>query len=73
MKIEISGVKILVTMTENNLIESTQEPSTKRWKGLREVAKERLIASENFSFAIGYNIVIDGRTILPQHGDIYYL
>jgi hypothetical protein len=64
VKIEISGVKILVTMTENNLIESTQEPSTKRWKELREVAKECLIASEKFSFAIGYNIVIDGGTIL---------
>ncbi len=64
MKIEISGVKILVTMTDNNLIESTPEPSTKRWKGLREVAKERRIASEKSSFAIGYNIVIDGGTVL---------
>jgi NAD(P)-dependent dehydrogenase (short-subunit alcohol dehydrogenase family) len=53
------------SMTEEYRHQAAQEPSMKRWGKPEEVAKvAACIASNNFSFATGNTIVIDGGTVL---------
>ena len=50
-------------MTENDKNKAAEEPSMKRWGKPEEVARiSACIASDNFSFATGNTIVIDGGT-----------
>jgi len=53
------------SMTENDRNKATEEPLMRRWGRPEEVAKvAACIASDNFSFATGNTIVIDGGTVL---------
>ena len=53
------------SMTEIDRNKAAEEPSMKRWGKPEEVAKvAACIASDNFSFATGNTIVIDGGTVL---------
>jgi 3-oxoacyl-[acyl-carrier protein] reductase len=53
------------SMTENDRNKAAEEPSMKRWGKPEEVARiAACIASDNFSFATGNTIVIDGGTVL---------
>jgi 3-oxoacyl-[acyl-carrier protein] reductase len=53
------------SMTEMDRNKAAEEPSMKRWGKPEEVAKvAACIASDNFSFATGNTIVIDGGTVL---------
>jgi 3-oxoacyl-[acyl-carrier protein] reductase len=53
------------SMTEEYRRQASQEPSIKQWGKPEEVAKiAACIASNNFSFATGNTIVIDGGTVL---------
>jgi 3-oxoacyl-[acyl-carrier protein] reductase len=53
------------SMTEIDRNKAAEEPSMKRWGKPQEVAKvAACIASDNFSFATGNTIVIDGGTVL---------
>ncbi len=53
------------SMTHKDRSQAAQEPSMKRWGKPQEVAKvAACIASDNFSFATGNTIVIDGGTVL---------
>ena len=52
-------------MTEMDRINAAEEPSMKRWGKPEEVAKvAACIASDNFSYATGNTIVIDGGVVL---------
>jgi 3-oxoacyl-[acyl-carrier protein] reductase len=52
-------------MTENDRDKAAEEPLMERWGRPEEVAKvAACIASDNFSFATGNTIVIDGGTVL---------
>jgi 3-oxoacyl-[acyl-carrier protein] reductase len=53
------------SMTENDRATAAAEPTMKRWGNPQEVAKvAACVASDNFSFATGNTIVIDGGTVL---------
>ena len=53
------------SMTENDRDKAAEEPLMERWGRPEEVAKvAACIASDNFSFATGNTIVIDGGTVL---------
>ena len=53
------------SMNENDRNKAAEEPSMGRWGRPEEVAKVAVcIASDNFSFATGNTIVIDGGTVL---------
>ncbi len=53
------------SMNENDRNKAAEEPSMRRWGRPEEVAKvAACIASDNFSFATGNTIVIDGGTVL---------
>jgi len=53
------------SMNENDRNKAAEEPSMRRWGRPEEVAKVAVcIASDNFSFATGNTIVIDGGTVL---------
>ena len=53
------------SMNENDRNKAAEEPSMRRWGRPEEVAKVAArIASDNFSFATGNTIVIDGGTVL---------
>lgn len=53
------------SMNENDRNKAAEEPSMGRWGRPEEVAKvAACIASDNFSFATGNTIVIDGGTVL---------
>jgi NAD(P)-dependent dehydrogenase (short-subunit alcohol dehydrogenase family) len=53
------------SMTENDKNKAAEEPSMRSWGRPEEVAKvAACIASDNFSFATGNTIVIDGGTVL---------
>jgi 3-oxoacyl-[acyl-carrier protein] reductase len=53
------------SMNENDRNKAAEEPSMRRWARPEEVAKvDACIASDNFSFATGNTIVIDGGTVL---------
>jgi len=53
------------SMTENDRNKAAEEPLMRRWGRPEEVAKvAACIASDNFSFATGNTIVIDGGTVL---------
>jgi 3-oxoacyl-[acyl-carrier protein] reductase len=61
----IATLAIYYSMNENDRNKAAEEPSTKRWGRPEEVAKVAVcIASDNFSFATGNTIVIDGGTVL---------
>jgi 3-oxoacyl-[acyl-carrier protein] reductase len=52
-------------MTDDDREKAAAEPSIKRWGKPEEVAKVAAsVASDNFSFATGNTIVIDGGTVL---------
>ena len=53
------------SLTEADRNKAAEEPSMKRWGRPEEVGKvAACIASDNFSFATGNTIVIDGGTVL---------
>ncbi len=53
------------SMTQKDRKKAAEEPSMKRWGMPEEVAKvASCIASDNFSFATGNTIVVDGGTVL---------
>ena len=53
------------SMTEYDRAKAAAEPSMKRWGKPEEVAKvAACVASDNFSFATGNTIIIDGGTVL---------
>jgi len=53
------------SMTEYDRAQAAAEPSMKRWGKPEEVAKvAACVASDNFSFATGNTIIIDGGTVL---------
>ncbi len=61
----IATVATYESMTPEDRYKATQEPSMKRWGKPEEVAKvASCLAGNNFSFATGNTIVIDGGTIL---------
>jgi 3-oxoacyl-[acyl-carrier protein] reductase len=66
--IALGNIATLATynsMTENDKNKAAEEPSMKRWGKPEEVARiAACIASDNFSFATGNTIVIDGGTVL---------
>ena len=61
----ISTLATYNSMTEMDRINAAEEPSMKRWGKPEEVAKVAAsIASDNFSYATGNTIVIDGGVVL---------
>ena len=61
----ISTLATYNSMTEMDRINAAEEPSMKRWGKPEEVAKvAACIASDNFSYATGNTIVIDGGVVL---------
>jgi 3-oxoacyl-[acyl-carrier protein] reductase len=61
----IATLATYYSMTEIDRNKAAEEPSMKRWGKPEEVAKvAACIASDNFSFATGNTIVIDGGTVL---------
>jgi NAD(P)-dependent dehydrogenase (short-subunit alcohol dehydrogenase family) len=61
----IATLATYYSMNENGRNKAAEEPSMKRWGRPEEVAKvAACIASDNFSFATGNTIVIDGGTVL---------
>jgi 3-oxoacyl-[acyl-carrier protein] reductase len=61
----ISTLATYGSMTDDDRAKAADEPSIKRWGKPEEVAKvAACVASNNFSFATGNTIVIDGGTVL---------
>jgi 3-oxoacyl-[acyl-carrier protein] reductase len=61
----ISTLATYGSMTDDDREKAAAEPSIKRWGKPEEVAKVAAsVASDNFSFATGNTIVIDGGTVL---------
>ncbi len=61
----ISTLATLSSMTETDRVNAAEEPSMKRWGKPEEVAKVAAsIAGDNFSYATGNTIVIDGGVVL---------